>query len=126
MLPSDWGQEDVEGHGNDHKDDVANNAEPETRVFEELLVVGTEEDVADGHSGDDSSEMGHKGDLADGGGVRRRISQNVYLNTKSSWGRVFVASPDLMEMWGTPQKKKKKPEEPVSSSKTNEREGREC
>lgn len=68
-LPLDRSQEDVEDHGNDQKDNVAHNAEPETRVFEELLVVGAEEDVADGHSGDDASEMGHKGDLAEGGGV---------------------------------------------------------
>lgn len=68
-LPLDRSQEDVEDHGNDQKDYVAHNAEPETWVFEELLVVGAEEDVADGHSGDDASEMGHKGDLAEGGGV---------------------------------------------------------
>lgn len=64
---SDRGQEDVENHSNDQKDYVAHNAEPETWVFEELLVVGAEEDVADGHSGDNSSKMGHKGDLVEGG-----------------------------------------------------------
>lgn len=101
-LPLDRGQEDVEDNGNKHKDYVAHNAEPETRVFEELLVVGTEEDIADSHSSDDASEMGHKGDLAEGGGVRRQISHIVSLNTKSSWGRVLS---NLMEMWGTPQKK---------------------
>lgn len=92
MMPRlDWGQEDVENHSNNEKDYVAHNAEPETWVFEKLLVVGAEEDVADGHSGNDASEMGHKGDLVEGGGVRSWGSPIVSLNAKSSWDKLLVA-----------------------------------
>lgn len=70
-MPSDWGQEDVEDHGEDDKDDVAHYTEPETWVFEELLVVGAEEDVTDGHPGDNPPEMGHKGDLVEGRSNKR-------------------------------------------------------
>lgn len=86
---SDWGQEDVENHGNDQKDYVAHNAEPETWVFEELLVVGAEEDVADRHSSDNTSEMGHKGDLEGGeepeGGFQLRFPKLQNQAETSFW-----------------------------------------
>lgn len=103
-LLLDWGQENVEDHGNHQKDDVSHNAEPETWVFEELLVVGAEKDVADGHSSDDASEMGHERDLVLGGGQTAEFRVGS-LNSESSWGRVSVESSDLMEMWLTPTKK---------------------
>lgn len=45
-----WAQEDVEKHGKEHKDYVRHDTQPKTRIFQELLVVGTEEDVTNGHS----------------------------------------------------------------------------
>lgn len=71
MILSDWGQEDVEDHGEDDEDYVSHYTEPETWVFEELLVVGAEEDVTDAHPGDNPPEMGHKGDLVEGSSNKR-------------------------------------------------------
>ncbi|TNN67652.1 hypothetical protein EYF80_022116 [Liparis tanakae] len=62
-------QEDVEEHSKDHEQHVSGYAEPEAWVLHELLVVGAEEDVADGHPGCDPSEMSHKRHL---GGEGRR------------------------------------------------------
>jgi len=53
-------QEDVEDHSKDHEQHVSAYAEPEAWVFHELLIVGAEEDVADGHPGRDPSKMSHK------------------------------------------------------------------
>lgn len=58
-----WRKEDVEEYSKEHEHYVAHYTEPKTWVFEQLLVVGAEEDVADGHTGHDSSKMGHKGHL---------------------------------------------------------------
>lgn len=102
MILSDWGQEDVEDHGEDDKDDVAHYTEPETWVFEELLVVGAEEDVTDGHPGDNPPEMGHEGDLAEGRSNKRGVSAAISL-IKSSMDPLLLVSSDLMEMWETPK-----------------------
>lgn len=56
-------QEDVEEHSEEHKDYVAHDTQPETRVLQELHVVSAEEDIADGHPGHNSSKMSHKGHL---------------------------------------------------------------
>lgn len=53
-------QEDVKDHGEDKEDYVAHDAEPEAWVFEELFVVSAEEDVADGHAGQNPSKMSHE------------------------------------------------------------------
>lgn len=58
-----WAQEDVEEHSEEHKDDIRHDTQPETRIFKELFVVGTEEDVTNGHSSYNSSKMSHKGHL---------------------------------------------------------------
>lgn len=79
MILSDWGQEDVEDHCEDDEDYVAHYTEPETWVFEELLVVGAEEDVTDGHPGDNPPEMGHKGDLVEGRSNKRGVSEAISL-----------------------------------------------
>lgn len=63
MVLCGWGQEDVEDHSKEHKDDIAHYTQPETWVFEQLLVVSAEEDVTDGHPGHNSSKMSHKGHL---------------------------------------------------------------
>lgn len=58
-----WTQVDVEEHSEEHEDDIGHDAEPETGVLEELLVVSAEEDVTDGHPGHNSSKVSHKGHL---------------------------------------------------------------
>lgn len=58
-----WGQEDVEDHSEDHKGYISQYTQPEAWVFEQLLVVSTEEDVADGHTGHDPCKVSHKGHL---------------------------------------------------------------
>lgn len=45
-----WAQEDVEEHSEQHKNDICHDAKPKTRIFKQLRVVGTEEDVTNGHS----------------------------------------------------------------------------
>lgn len=50
MILRGWAQENVEEHSKKNKDDVCHDAQPKARVFEELLVVGAEEDITNGHS----------------------------------------------------------------------------
>lgn len=57
------GKEDVEEHSEQEEDYVANYAKPEARVLQELLVVGAEEHVANGHPSHPSSNVRHKRDL---------------------------------------------------------------
>lgn len=57
------GKEDVEEHSEQEEDYIADYAEPETRVLQELLVVGAEEHVANGHPSHPSSDVRHKRDL---------------------------------------------------------------
>ena len=56
-------QEDVEQHSEQDEDYISHNAQPEARVLEQLLVVGGEEDVADGHPRHAAADVGHEGDL---------------------------------------------------------------
>lgn len=62
-----WAQDDIENHGKDQEQQIPDYAQPEAGVFEQLLVVGAKEDVADGHPRHDPSEVRHKGHLGGGG-----------------------------------------------------------
>lgn len=72
-----WAQEYVEEHSEEHKDNIGHDTQPETRILKELLVVGTEEDVANGHSCYNSSKMSHKGHL--------QKKNNYSAITKAEW-----------------------------------------
>lgn len=61
-----WAQDDIENHGKDQEQQISDYAQPEAGVFEQLLVVGAKEDVADGHPRHDPSEVRHKGHLGGG------------------------------------------------------------
>lgn len=56
-------EKDIEEHREEDKEDVAHYTHPEAWVLQELHVVSTEEDVADGHPCHDSSKVSHEGHL---------------------------------------------------------------
>lgn len=55
-----WGDENVVDDSKEEEDYVARNADPETEVLQQLLIVSTEEDEANGHTGRNSSQVSHK------------------------------------------------------------------
>ena len=57
------GKEEVEEHSEQEEDYVADYAKPEARVLQELLVVGAEEHVTNGHPSHSSSNVRHKRNL---------------------------------------------------------------
>lgn len=84
-----WWEKDIVERSKEHKDYVSYYTQPEPWVFEKLLVVSTEEDVADGHPCHDSSKMRHKWHLW---GERLRSGLAFCLQTKLNWDPLLLSS----------------------------------